>query len=129
MPEARGVLNLCLPAVVLNTILRKLIAEHARPRRRSAEVRARVRELVGESSVGAVLQIPPVRLRAHELAELRPGMVLRLPVPSHSAAVLKIGGLPLGRARAVKMGEHRGARMEPLVRAEPTVEYAPALGN
>ena len=112
MPEARGTLNLCLPAVVLNTILRKLITEHSRPRRSSAEMQARVRELVGNARVGAVLQFPPVRLRARELAALTPGHVLRLPVPRHAPAELRIGGLPLGRARAVRMGEHRGARLE-----------------
>jgi flagellar motor switch protein FliM len=114
MPEARGMLNLCLPAVVLNTILRKLIAGHARPRSRSAEVRGRVRELVGESTLAAVLQFAPVRLKAHEIAALAPGSMLRLPLPRHAAAELRVGGLPLWRARPVKVGEHRGARMEPL---------------
>lgn len=127
MPEARGTVNLCLPAVVLNTILRKLITEHARPRRSSPEMRARVRELVGEATLGAVLQFPPVRLRARELAMLAPGSVLRLPLPRHAAAELRVGGLPLGRARAVKMGEHRGARLEPLVRQDEGIEHVPAM--
>ena len=99
MPEASGVVNLCLPSVVLNTILRKLITEHSRPRRRSAEMQTRVRELVGETALGAVLQFPPVRIRAQELASLAPGSVLRLPVPRHAAAELRVGGLALGRAR------------------------------
>ncbi len=114
MPEAQGVLNLCLPAVVLNTSLRRLIAERDRPRRRSAEVRTRMRELAGETTVGAVLQFPSVRMRASEIAALVPGTVLRLPVPRHAPAELRIAGLALGKARPVRMGEHRGARMEPL---------------
>ncbi len=112
MPEARGVINLCLPAVVLNTILRKMITETSRPRRRSPEMEARLRGLLGETAVGAVLQFPPVSLAARELAALAPGYVLRLPIPRHEAAELRMGGLALGRARAVRMGEHRGARME-----------------
>jgi flagellar motor switch protein FliM len=124
MPEARGTLNLCLPAVVLNTILRKLITEHARPRRRSAEGKLRVRELVGGSTVGAVLQFPPVRLRAKELAGLKPGAVLRLPLPRHAPAELRVGGLALGAARAVRMGEHRGARIEPAGGSEPLGDAA-----
>ena len=112
MPEAQGVINLCLPAVVLNTILRKLITERDGPRHRSAEVRTRIRELAGEATVGAVLQFPPVRLRARQVASLAVGTVVRLPVPRHAAAELRIAGLALGRARPVKMGEHRGARME-----------------
>lgn len=112
MPDVQGTVNLCLPAVVLNTIIGKLIAEHARPRRRDADVRARVRELVGESTLSAVLQFPPVRLRARELAMLVPGATLRLPLPRHAASELRVGGLALGAARPVKVGEHRGARME-----------------
>ena len=59
MPEAQGVMNLCLPAVVLNTILRQAdCGAGTRPRRRSVEVRTRMRELVGEATVGTVLQFP-----------------------------------------------------------------------
>lgn len=112
MPEATGALNICLPAVVLNTILRRLISERDRPRRRSEDVRGRVRELVGGSMVGGVLQFPPVRLRAREVAELRAGSLLRLPLPRHTPAELKVGGLPLGSAWPVRVGEHRGARIE-----------------
>ncbi len=122
MPEARGVINLCLPSVVLNTILRQLIAETSRPRRRSAEMKTRVLELMGEAAVGAVLQFPPVRLRAQELSALAVGQVLRLPIPRHAAAELRIGGLALGRARPVRMGEHRGARMEPMMRPDRGAE-------
>ena len=113
MPEAQGVINLCLPAVVLNTILRKLIAERDRPRRRSAEVQTRLRELAGEATVGAVLQFPPIRLSAREVAGLAVGSVVRLPVPRHAAAELRVAGLAFGRARPVRVGEHRGARIEP----------------
>ena len=127
MPEALGVLNLCLPAVVLNTILRKLVAERDRPRRRSQEVRTRVRDLVGETLVGSVLQFPPIRLSAHQIASLVPGTVLRLPLPRHSAAELRVGGLAFGRARPVRMGEHRAARMEPVTQVE--TELLPATVN
>ena len=127
MPEATGVVNLCLPSVVLNTILRKLFA--ARPRRRSDEMSARLHQLVGDMTVGAVLQFPPVRLRARELVSLAPGSVLRLPVPRHAAAELRVGGLALGRARAVRLGEHRGARLEPANWKNPDAETATALAN
>lgn len=112
MPATQGVLNLCLPAVVLNAILRRLIADGDRPRRRSHEARMRVRELLGETGVCAVLQFAPMRLRARELAALAPGKILRLPIPRHAGAELRIGGVAFGRAQPVRMGEHRGAQME-----------------
>ena len=112
MPEAQGAMNLCLPAVVLNAILRRLIAEGDRPKRRSKEAHARIRELMGEAKIGAVLQFPALRLRASDLTALAPGTVLRLPLPKHSTSELRIGGLQFGRAHPVRTGEHRGAQLE-----------------
>ncbi len=83
MPEVQGIVNLCLPAVVLNAILRRLIAEetaHGEDRRSSA---ARMRELMSKAKVEVLLLLPAVRLRAQEIAELEPGAILRLPVPRH----------------------------------------------
>jgi flagellar motor switch protein FliM len=112
MPEAQGAMNLCLPAVVLNAILRRLISEGDRPKRRSKEAYARIRELMGEARIGAVLQFPMMRLRASELTALEPGTVLRLPLAKHSASELRVGGLQFGRAYPVRTGEHRGAQLE-----------------
>jgi flagellar motor switch protein FliM len=112
MPEAQGAINLCLPAVVLNAILRRLVAEGDRPRRRSKEAHTRVRELVGEMEVGTLLQFPPMRLRASELVAMSPGTLLRLPLARHAASELRVGGLQFGRAYPVRTGEHRGAQLE-----------------
>lgn len=112
MPGAQGVLNLCLPAVVLNAILRKLISEGDRPRRRPADAAARVRQLIAGAKAGVSLQLPTMRLRASEVAMLEPGMVLRLPVARYETSELRIGGLALARARPVRSREHRGARLE-----------------
>ncbi len=112
MPEVQGVLNLCLPAVVLNAILRRLIAEGDRPRRRSKDAVARIRELMGQAKMGIALQLPPIRLRASEVASLEPGTVLRLSVPRHESSEVRIGGLRLAKARPVRSGEHRGALLE-----------------
>lgn len=113
MPEANGLLKLYLPAVVLSTTLRRLIEERDRPRRRPEEIRGRVRELVSGARLHAVLQTPGVRLRASEIAGLVPGVVLRIAVQKHVAAELRIAGHLYGKARPVRVGEHRGARMEP----------------
>jgi flagellar motor switch protein FliM len=112
MPEAQGAMNLCLPAVVLNAILRRLISEGDRPRRRSKEAQTRMRELMQEVKIGALLQFPTMRLRASELATLTPGMILRLPLARHAVSELRIGGLVFGRAHPVQTGERRGAQLE-----------------
>jgi flagellar motor switch protein FliM len=112
MLEAQGVINLCLPAVVLNAVLRRLIAEGDRPRRRSKEAHQQIRDLLGKVSVGTLLQLPQMRLRASDVAELVPGSVLRLPVPKTAAAELRVGNLQMGSAYPVRTGEHRGAQIE-----------------
>lgn len=112
MPQAQGSLNLCLPSVVLNTILRRLIAERDRPRRRSTEARARLSQLLAEARFGAVLQFQPMRLNAGELAALAPGTVLRLPLARSASAQLRVGGLPLFEALPVRSGERRGAQIK-----------------
>lgn len=112
MPEAQGSLNLCLPAVVLNTILRRLIADRDRPRRRSTEARTRLSLLMQEAQYGAVLQFPPMRLNAGRLAELAPGKILRLPLGRQAVAELRFGGLPIFQAQPVRSGEHRGAQVK-----------------
>ena len=111
MPEAQGSLNLCLPSVVLNTILRRLIAERDRPRRRSSEARERISVLMADAHFGGVLQFPPMRVNAGELAALTPGKVLRLPLVRHAVGELRVGGLPIFQALPVRSGEHRGAQV------------------
>jgi flagellar motor switch protein FliM len=112
MPAAQGTLNLCLPSVVLNTILRRLVAEGSRQRRQSLESRIRLRDLMNEATFGAVLKFPTMKLSAQELAELAPGKLLRLPLPRAAMSELRVGGLPLFHAQPVRSGEHRGAQVK-----------------
>ncbi len=111
MPEAQGVVNLCLPASIVNAILRRMVAEGDRPRRRSKEARGRMRELVSEVVVGGTVQFPPLRLRVRELATLEPGTLLRLPLAAHCDAELRVGGLMFSRAHIVSSGEHKGGQL------------------
>jgi flagellar motor switch protein FliM len=112
VPEAQGLLNLCLPAVVLNAILRRLISEGDRPRRRSKDAQIRMRSLLSQVRVGTLLQFPQMRLRASDIASLEPGTILRLPLPRTADAEFRVGNLHLGRAYPVCVGEHRGAQLE-----------------
>jgi flagellar motor switch protein FliM len=112
MPEAQGSLNLCLPSVVLNTILRRLIAERDRPRRRSSEARERIGVLMSEAYFRSTLQFPSMRINAGELASLVPGKVLRLPLGCQADGELHVGGLPIFHAVPVRSGEHRGVQVK-----------------
>lgn len=111
MPEARGLLNLAFPAVVSNTILRRLIGNWGRQRRHSLETRKRVRERCAMIRLGTVLQLPPLRIAARELESLQPGKIIPLNMPLNHPTELRAAGVPLFEARPVSDGEYRGAHL------------------
>src|SRR3974377_1695368 len=78
MPHSSGLLNLAFPAVVANTILRRLTSDWSRRRHHADAPRARLEELARRIRFGCSLQLPAVRLAAKSLENLEPGDVLRL---------------------------------------------------
>ncbi len=123
MPQVQGILNLAFPAVVSNTILRRLITDWGRQnRRRSPEMLARMEERVQQVKIGAALQLPSVRISATELEAMRPGTVLRLGIPASATAELRVAGMALFHAIPVRSGEHRGAQV--VARNHPLLNQA-----
>ena len=112
MPHASGLLNLAFPAVVSNTILRQLTVDWGRSRRHAPEVKRRMEELVRAIRLGATLELPRVSLPASAVENLEPGTVLRLSLPAETRALWRAGGEVLARAQALRLGEHRAARIE-----------------
>jgi flagellar motor switch protein FliM len=114
MPHSSGLLNLAFPAVVANTILRRLTSDWGRRRRHSPESLARMEALVKKIRFGANLQLPTVRLAARSIEDLAPGVVLRLPVAGGELAEWRVGGQRLARALAIQRGMQRAAQIETL---------------
>ena len=111
LPEASGLMHLAFPAVVSNTVLRRLVGDWTRQRRHAAETRERVRERLEKAKIGSALQLPSTRVAAREIETLEPGKILRLPLAAHRAAEFRVAGVPLFRASPVSHGEHRGAHL------------------
>ena len=114
MPHASGLLNLAFPAVVSNTILRRLTSDWGKRRRHSPETLAKMQAAVRRIEFGASLQLPSVRVEARDLESLEPGTVLRLGLSSNTAAEWRVAGQQVAHARPVRAGQHRGAKLEPL---------------
>jgi flagellar motor switch protein FliM len=114
MPHSSGLLNLAFPAVVANTILRRLTSDWGR-RSHGGNARGQMMSVAKRIRFGCSLQMPTVSIRSSELEKLTPGMVLRLDQPSNSPALLRVAGEPLIEARAVRQGSHRAARVERLI--------------
>jgi flagellar motor switch protein FliM len=112
MPHSSGLLNLAFPAVVANTILRRLTSDWARRRRHAGDTRERMATAARQIPVGCSLQMPSVRLSAGVLEQLQPGSILRLDLPANSKPFLRVGGQNLTPARAVRQGPHRAAVLE-----------------
>jgi|SRR5271165_2266012 len=119
MPHASGLLNLAFPAVVSNAILRRLTVDWGRGRRHAAETRTRMEERARHIDFGTSLQLPRVRVAARDLESLEPGTVIRLGIPAQARPLWCSGGQVLAEAGAVRMGAHRGARLEGTVRRGP----------
>jgi flagellar motor switch protein FliM len=112
MPHSSGLINLAFPAVVANTILRRLTTDWGRRRRHARETRARMAELTRQIRFGGSLQLPSVRLAAGSLEQLQPGDVLRLDVGASALSEWRVAGQPLSLARAMRHGARRAARIE-----------------
>ncbi|MGO8757412.1 MAG: flagellar motor switch protein FliM [Terracidiphilus sp.] len=115
MPHSSGLLNLAFPAVVANTILRRLTSDWGRSRRHAGETRAQMEASARRILVGGSLQLPTVRLAASRIEDLEPGTVLRLDLPANTLPVWQVGGQPIAEAQAIRQGAHRGARIERII--------------
>lgn len=115
MPGASGLLNLAFPAVVSNTILRRLVGDRGR-RRHPPETRQRMWSRVADLRFGASLQLPPVRVQGRDLEGLKPGKILRLKLSAGDESELRVSGVPIFHAMPVKLGEHRAAHLKDTVK-------------
>ena len=126
MPHSSGLLNLAFPAVVANTILRRLTSDWSRRRHHADETRARLEALARRIRFGCALQLPAVRLETKSLENLAPGDVLRLDLAANTLPVLRAGGQTLTRALAVRQGPHRAARVEQMFASARTAKTGPS---
>jgi flagellar motor switch protein FliM len=112
MGESSGLLNLAFPAVVANTILRRLTGEWGGRRRHAVGSRKSIEHTARRLCFGANLQLPSVRIEARELEDLSVGKTIRLNIAANVDAELRVGGQLLFQAQPVRLGPHRGARVE-----------------
>jgi flagellar motor switch protein FliM len=114
MQESSALLNLAFPAVVANTILRRLTGDWGGRRRHAADSRMRIEQSARNLMFGTALQLPSVRIEARELENLAVGHLIRLKLAANAGAEMRAGGQLLFHAQPVRLGPHRGARLEAL---------------
>jgi flagellar motor switch protein FliM len=111
MPHSSGLLNLAFPAVVANTILRRLTSDWGRRRRHAAETRQRAEATARRIRFGAALQSKSVRVRASVLEALEPGMILKLDLAGNAEPEWRVGGQLLAPAKVIRQGGYRAAKI------------------
>jgi flagellar motor switch protein FliM len=111
MSNGSGLLNLAFPAVVANTILRRLTSDWSRRRRHAGEARARMAEVARQIRFGCSLQLPTARLQAGAIEHLQPGDLLRLDLDASALSEWRVGGRALSQAQAMRHGSRRAARI------------------
>ena len=120
MPQGSGLLNLAFPAVVANTILRRLTSDWGRHRRHATETRTRMEASARQIRFGACLQLPAAKVAAREIQNLQPGSILRLGLSAGVPAEWRVAGQCLARALAIRQGAHRAARLQSSPEGENT---------
>jgi flagellar motor switch protein FliM len=112
MADAHGVLNVTLPAVASNALLRKLRAQSAYSKRgRSASNIQQIQRRLLDGAYDVELRLPPSQVSVRDLTELEVGQVLPLPQPVEQPAILYVAGTDMFSVYPVACGLVRGAQI------------------
>jgi flagellar motor switch protein FliM len=112
MSETRGTLNLAVPAVVSNALLRKISADFSYQRRRSpVEARQRIQKKLLNCSFPVELSMPGLQVSLQALTHLEPDNLLPFSRDASDPAVLLVDDVCLGSALPVRVNNRRAARV------------------
>jgi flagellar motor switch protein FliM len=112
MSETRGTLNLAIPAVVSNALLRKISADFSYQRRRTPiETRRRIQNKVIDCFFPVELSMPDLQVPLQNLTELAPGDLLAFSRSATAPALMMVDDVLLCSATPVRVNARRAARV------------------
>ncbi len=112
MPDTRGTLNLAVPIVVSNALLRKISADSAyQMPRRSDGSKEQLRKRLLECPFQLGAEVLNISVPLHAMLHLSPGDLLLLPRRADATATLRVGGIPMFSALVVRHGLTRAAQI------------------
>ena len=113
MPEARGMLNIALPAAVANALLRKLTQQASyRKQRGTVDSTSQMRRRLDHCVFPVQLVLPEQPVRVSRILSLEPGNVLKLDCSLGTTADLLVSGKEFFTARPVRIGGRRAAQVD-----------------
>jgi len=118
MPEARGMLNIALPAAISNGLLRKLTQQASyRKQRGNADSTSQMRRRVDRCVFPTQLVLPTQRVRVSQILSLEQGDILKLNFSVGEAARMLVSSKELFTARPVRVGGRRAGQIAARVRS------------
>lgn len=112
MAETRGTLNLAIPAVVSNALLRKISVDFSYQRRRTSdEARLRIQNKLLNCSFPVELSMTGLQVPLQSVSELVPGYLLPFRRSASDPAIMLIDEIRLCSAAPVRVGDRRAARV------------------
>lgn len=123
--KSQGMLNITLPSVVSNTLLRKLRAQFAYYKRAGSSAHMnQLRAQMLDASFPIVLKLLPSPVLVSDLTELEVGQVLPLSRPVDQPAVVTVANEEMFRAFPVRCGYFRGAQVNERISLSPSSRKA-----
>jgi flagellar motor switch protein FliM len=112
MSDTRGTLNLAIPAVVSNALLRKISADFSYQRPRSSvEARLQIQKKILNCFFPVELSLSHLHVPLTRLTSLAPGDVIAFPLEASAPMLMMVGDVRLCSAAAVQVNAHRAARV------------------
>ena len=119
--QVRGMLNIAFPAVVANTLLRKILRETKPKSKGHTAPDAMIRSLLLECDFPLRLEIQRTTLSLRELVEMKVGTVLMFDHRVRDDIVLSVNNVELFHARPVRTDHNRGAQLHSRLQPEVPV--------
>jgi flagellar motor switch protein FliM len=121
MSETRGTLNLAVPAVVSNALLRKIAADFSYQRRRSpVEARFQIQKKLLNCFFDVELSMPHLQVPLQSITDLTPGDVLPFSRNASTPALMLVDDVRICSATPVRVNNRRAARVVSLDAPLPT---------
>jgi len=107
----RGMLNIAFPAVMANTLLRKMLRDATPKSKTQSAPDAMMRDLLLECGFALRLEIARTRVKLRDLVAMAPGTILTFDHTVRDHIGLSAENVELFQARPVRTERNRGAQL------------------